>query len=230
MKKVIFIDWNRTLSFDLFWGHLQDSSHPNHRHFEPIEEWLFVENRDLINPWMRGQLVLEDIVDRMSQDSGIPADIIIDELRHSCEVMQFCVAGLEDFVRDIRARGIRVFVATDNMDAFTRFTVPALKIEEVFDGYLNSHDIGHLKGDSEPADGIAFFDTFLDENNLTYEDVVLLDDSPDESGKYQRLGFDMVLIDSPDTLRKTLESYAYEPCGHRSRTESNPSLPGLKLS
>lgn len=210
MKKAIFIDWYRTLSFDLFWGQLRDSSHPNHRYFEPIEKWLFGEHRYLLDPWMRGQLALEDIVDRMSEDSKIPADIIINELRFSCEVTQFSIPGLEGLVRDIRTRGIGVFVATDNMDPFSRFTVPALKIDELFDGYLNSHDLGHLKGDDEPTDGIAFFDTFLDESNLRYEDVVLLDDTPDKSGKYQRLGFDMIVIDSPNTLQKTLESYAYE--------------------
>jgi len=206
--KVIFVDWHRTLSYDVFWGHLKDPSHPNHRYFEPIEKCLFVENRALIKPWMRGKLALEDIVDRLSADLGIPADVIFDELRRSCEVMQFSFTGLEDLVQDVQARGISVVIATDNMDAFTRFTVPALKIEELFDGYLDSYDTGHLKDDAEPSGRLPFFDTFLDERGLTYGDVVLLDDAPDKSGKYQNMGFDTVVVDSPDTLRTSLESYA----------------------
>ena len=210
MKKVIFIDWNRTLSFDLFWGHLKNPEHPNHRHLAPIEEWLFVENRELIGPWMRGDVSVEDIVARMSKDTNISAKVILQELRHSCEVMQYCIVGLEKLVHEIRDRGIRVIIATDNMDTFTRFTVPALKIDQVFDGYINSHDIKCLKDDDEPADRIPFFDDFLARNELEYADAVLLDDSPDKSGKYQKLGFDRVLIDSPETLQKTLETYAYD--------------------
>ncbi len=209
MKKVIFIDWNRTLSFDLFWGHLKDPEHPNHRHLAPIEEWLFVENRALIGPWMRGDVSVEDVVARMSKDIKIPAEVILQELRHSCEVMRYCIVGLEELVREIRNRGIRVIIATDNMDTFTRFTVPALKIDQIFDGYINSYDIKCLKDDDEPADSISFFDDFLARNGLGYADVILLDDSPDKSGKYQKLGFDRVLIDSPETLQKTLETYVY---------------------
>lgn len=211
MKKVIFIDWNRTLSFDLFWGHLKEIEHPNHHHLAPIEEWLFVKNRELINPWMRGEISVEDVVGRMASDTEIPAKIILQELRHSCEVMQYCIVGLQELIKDIRSRGTKVVIATDNMDTFTRFTVPALKIDQLFDGYLNSYDIKHLKDDEEPADSIVFFDDFLTKNNLTYADVVLLDDSPDKSGKYQRLGFDRILIDSPETLQKVLEEYAYGP-------------------
>ncbi len=210
MKKTIFIDWNRTLSFDLFWGHLKDPSHPNHRYLKPIEEWLFVKNRDSINLWMRGEISLEYIVERMSKDTKISTNIIIDELRHSCEVMRFCIVGLEDLIRDIRLRGIKVYIATDNMDIFTKFTVPALNLDTLFDGFLNSYDIKHLKDDDEPADGIAFFDAFLSRHKLNYSNVVLLDDSPDKSGKYKKLGFDRILIDSTDKLQKILESYAYD--------------------
>ena len=209
MKRVIFIDWNRTLSFDLFWGHLKDGRHPNHHHLAPIEEWLFVKNRELIYPWMRGDISVEDIIERMSNDTKIPAKIILQELRHSCEIMQYCIVGLEGLVGDIQARGVKVVIATDNMDTFSRFTVPALKIDQLFDAYLNSYDMKHLKDDEEPADRIVFFDDFLAKNNLTYADVVLLDDSPDRSGKYQRLGFERIVIDSPERLRKVLEDYAY---------------------
>lgn len=209
MKKIIFIDWNRTLSFDLFWGHLKDSAHPNHAHLQPIDEWLFAKNRALIRPWMLGELSLEDISSRMSGDIGISEDVIIEELRHSCEIMQFCIVGLEDLILAIRKRGVKVIVATDNMDTFSRFTVPALKLNELFDGIINSYDIGHLKDEASPADRIIFFDQVLAEYKLNYSDVVLLDDSPDSSGKYKKLGFDRIIIDSPDTLQRVLEEYAY---------------------
>lgn len=210
MKKVIFIDWNKTLSFDLFWGHLNDIGHPNHKHLDAIEKWLFVDNRTAINPWMRGEVNVEKIVEEMSKDTAIDRKIILDELKQSCEIMTFCFAGIEDLIRKIRDRGILVVVATDNMDTFNLFTAPALKLDLLFDGILNSHTLGHLKDDVDPPNRILFFDAFLEKHSLTYADSILLDDSPDSSGKYKKLGFSRELIDSPEKLERILESFAYD--------------------
>jgi FMN phosphatase YigB (HAD superfamily) len=209
MKKVVFIDWNKTLSFDLFWGHLSDVGHPNHKHLDAIEKWLFVDNRSIINPWMKGKVNLEKIVNEMSNDTGIDSKIIIDELKHSCEIMTFCFAGIEELIEKIRKRGILVVVATDNMDTFSLFTAPALKLDKLFDDVLNSHVLGYLKDDIDPPDKILFFDAFLEKHNLSYEDSILLDDSPDSSGKYKKLGFNRELIDGPEKLERILESFAY---------------------
>lgn len=210
MKKAIFIDWNKTLSFDLFWGHLSSTDHPNHKHLDAIEKWLFVDHRSVIDPWMRGDVNLEIVLEEMSKDTGIDSRIIMDELSHSCEIMTFCFAGIEDLIEKIRKKGILVAVATDNMDTFNRFTVPALKLGTIFDAVLNSHEIGRLKDDSEPSDKILFFDNFLESHNLSYGDCILLDDSPDSSGKYKKLGFTRELIDGPEKLKRILESFAYE--------------------
>jgi FMN phosphatase YigB (HAD superfamily) len=208
-KKVIFIDWNKTLSFDLFWGHLQDTTHPLHKHVSKIEKWLFLDHRDVISPWMRGEYVVEDIVGQMHRDTGVDSHVIFDELKKSCEEMTFCVSGIEELIREIRKKGIKVVIATDNMDTFPRFTVPSLELDKVFDGILDSHTIKHLKDDEKPADKILFFDQYLTENNYSYKDVVLLDDSPDSTGKYDRLGFERILIDGPESLQKILEEFAY---------------------
>lgn len=210
MKKVIFIDWNKTLSYSLFWEHLQDTGHPSHKHLAPIEQWLFVDNRDVIAPWMRGELSADDITERMGREIGVESSLIRDELRHSCERMQYSIDNLKDIVANIRKRGIKVVIATDNMDTFTRYTVPAMNLNDIFDGILNSYDMGCLKDDDAPSDKILFFDEYLKENGWAYGDAVLLDDSPDTSGKYAKLGFDRVLIDSPEKLRVTLENLAYE--------------------
>ncbi len=210
MKKVIFIDWNKTLSFDLFWGHLSREEHPNHKHLDAIEKWLFVDNRTIIKPWMKGEITVDDIVESMNKDTGISKKMIIDELKHSCENMTFCFAGIEDLINKIRERGILVIIATDNMDTFDKFTVPALKLDLLFDDILNSYTLGHLKDESDPSDSILFFDDFLKSHNLRYEDSLLLDDSPDSSGKYEKLGFERKLIDSPQALERILKSLAYD--------------------
>ena len=46
---------------------------------------------------------------------------------------------------------------------------------------------------------------YLARHGWNYADAILLDDSPDKSGKYKRLGFERVLIDSPEVLEVELE-------------------------
>ena len=75
--------------------------------------------------------------------------------------------------------------------------MPALRLSEHFDGILNSFDIGLLKFDTE-GDSIPFFDDYLEKNNLSCNDVVLIDDCIDKSGVYKKFGFDILQIFSPD--------------------------------
>ncbi len=208
MTKVIFIDWNKTLSYSLFWEQLKDPHHPNHTYLETIERWLFVDNRHKINPWMKGEITTNHIVTDMERDTKIKKSLILKELKYSCETMTYSVKGVDTIISRIRKKGIKVVVATDNMDTFSRYTAPALKLAEVFDGVLNSHTLGHLKDDPLPRNSIPFFDSYLHTEKLHYEDAVLLDDSPDSSGKYKKLGFNRITIDSPETLKEVLERYA----------------------
>ena len=41
-----------------------------------------------------------------------------------------------------------------------------------------------------------------------YSDAVLLDDSPDKDGKYAGLGFERILVDSSEALRRSLGRYS----------------------
>lgn len=207
-KKVIFIDWNRTLSYSLFWEHLKDSGHVNSRHHSAIEKWLFVDNKDIIKPWMLGTESIDNIIDKMSRAIDVDKDLILDELIHSCNSMVLCSADIEPLVKQLRRHGVLVVIATDNMDTFRKYTVPSLRLDELFDDILISSELGKLKDEILPGDNILFFDEYLKKNELTYRDSMLLDDSPDSSGKYSKLGFERILIDSPAKLVSTLEDMA----------------------
>lgn len=209
MKKNIFIDWNKTLSHSLFWEQLQDKKHPHHKYLSIIEKWLFVDNRAIITPWMRGKISSGNVLKRMSQETGIDQNLIASELQKSCENMQFCIKNLPELIAKIQKRGVKVVIATDNMDVFFRYTVPAMQLDKIFDDILSSHKIGYLKDDELPENKILFFDKYLAENKLTYDAAVLLDDSLDKTGKYQRLGFERILINAPTTLKDVLEKLEY---------------------
>lgn len=210
MKKVIFIDWNKTLSHSLFWEHLRGEEHPNHKYFEAMNRWLFTDNKDLITPWMRGELSVDNITERMGQETEIGSSIVSKELQYSCEQMQYSINGLENIIAKIRSKGMKVVIATDNMDTFTKYTIPAMKLNDIFDDIPNSYDMGYLKDDIDPPDKIPFFDEYLERNGWTYRDAVLLDDSPDTSGKYANLDFNRVLIDSSEKFKTILEHFTHE--------------------
>ena len=207
-KKVIFIDWNRTLSYSLFWEHLKNGDHVNSRHHGAIVKWLFVDNKDIIKTWMLGIESVDNIINKMSHTIGVDEKLILHELVESCNNMVLCSADIEPLVRQLQRHGALIVIATDNMDTFREYTVPALKLDELFDDILISSELGKLKDDVLPNDKILFFDEYLTKNGLTYQDSVLLDDSPDSSGKYSTLGFERILIDSPAKLVSTLEDMA----------------------
>ncbi len=204
-KQIIFIDWNRTLSYNLFWEQLRSPSHQHNKHHQPITQWLFSDNKHLINPWMRGELTEDDVLTKMSDETGIDKEIIQESLTHSCKQMALCSTNIAPLIRELQAKGALVVIATDNMDVFRKYTVPALKLDELFDDILISSELGVLKDDKEPVGAISFFDKYLQDKGLSYKDAVLLDDSPDSSGKYKTLGFERVLIGSPEGLVVALE-------------------------
>lgn len=208
MKKVVFIDWSKTLSYGLFWEQLQDKKHPNSTYWLIIRKWLFIDNRDLLDPWMRGKLSTKEVLDRMSQDTGLDRSLLEQELKISCENMRFCIDNLPQIIARIQKLGIKVVIATDNMDTFSRYTVPAMSLKKIFDDIIDSCQIGYLKDDKLPSDQILFFDKYLSDHDWSYRDAILLDNSPDETGKYKRLGFERILIDGPDSLRSELEKIA----------------------
>ncbi len=207
MKKVIFVDWHKTLSYDDFWEHLKSPDHPRHKYFKPLNECLFADSYQLTSSWMCGQATMEAVMEKVSRKTSIPLEIVMQELIFSLENTKFCLPNIKELVQSVQATGKKVVVATDNMDTFNRYTAPALKMDKIFDGVINSYDVGCLKDDPDPADKILFFEDYLDKNNFTYSDAVLLDNSPDSSGKYKRLGFERKLIDSPETLEAILKSY-----------------------
>jgi len=205
--QIIFIDWNKTLSNSLFWEHLQDVNHRHNKYLNSIEKSMFQNNRNLINPWMRGLYTSEDIVEILSKDSGVPKEIILHELAESCYQMKYVSNDIPKLIKKIKSKGIKVVIATDNMDTFERFTIPSMEIGNLFDDFLISCKLKVLKEDIQ-EDSIPFFDNYLNKYNLSYQDAVLLDDCIDTTGVYNKLGFQIIEITSSNKLIEILKEYA----------------------
>jgi len=206
MPKVIFIDWNKTLSNSRFWEQLEDNNHRYHSHHTKIINSLFIDNKNLITPWMQGKLTSEDICKAIAENTGLDEELIFDELVESAKNMNFVSEEIPELINSIRAKGIKVVIATDNMDTFNRFTVKSMQLEDLFDEILNSYELKAMKGDFENNKSL-FFDDFIKRNNLSYAKTVLLDDSTSNSDPLTSLGMRTIQITSPDNLIYNLKKY-----------------------
>lgn len=206
MTKVIFIDWNGTISYSRFWEQLEDSTHPNHSYFKPLTESLFVKSRSIISEWMLAKLTTEDICKVIADDTGLDYQIILDELIESCKNMKFLSDELEGLIKQLQSKGIKCVIATDNMDTFDRWTIDAMDLRNIFDDILNSYKLGSFKYNSV-ENKLPFFNKYLSDNNLNYSDVVLIDDSVDKTGFYKTNGFKIINVNKDYTLIDALKSF-----------------------
>jgi FMN phosphatase YigB (HAD superfamily) len=177
MYNTVFIDWYQTLSISTFWSHLTDSHHKNHALYEPLRRALFEEQNQVFEGWLVGNINSERVMEILAQHTGIPYELIWDEFVVGFQHQSLVSEDIYDFIRDLRMSGVKVAIATDNMDCFNRWCVPALKLDEHFDDILNSFNIGHLKKEIAGKRSL-FFDAYLERNNIGPGESILFDDSP----------------------------------------------------
>lgn len=172
--KVICFDWNFTLCNDLFFGQLDPSSKEHMR----LQEAMFKsdDSANMLGDWMRGKMDYKQVLARVSSRAGMRQDLVEEMFVDGCRRMRFALPEMPEMVARLRSK-YEVWVATDNMDSFSMFTVPALKLGEIFDGVLNSADLGALKADFSVDGESMFFGKFLSKKGLTPTDLTLVDDS-----------------------------------------------------
>ena len=203
--EIIFFDWNKTLSYSRFWEQLENKSHPHYKDGQKIFQFLFKDNRSLLRPWMQGKLSTGYILEQIKAGTGLSKDFLQEELVKSCENMKFAFSGLDKLIQNLRKNGIKCVIATDNMDTFRKYTIPGMKLHEIFDDFLISCELGVLKFDiDEEQSKLLFFDTFLSKENKNYNQVALVDDQVD-NGFYSSKGFQIFQISSPQELKNFLK-------------------------
>ena len=91
--------------------------------------------------------------------------------------MQLVDVRVVHLIAQLRAQGVVVCLATDNMDTFRRWTVPALRLREHFDHIIDSSYRGILKAQRGYRDSSPFFDPFLHWHGANPAEGLLIDDS-----------------------------------------------------
>ena len=201
--QVLFLDWYRTLSCSRFFEHLESSDPALAAR---LERSMFVDLADLLGPWMRGQLRAEDVVEAVAARCEVDPGRVLQELSTGCRRACFVSPRVADLVQALRRSGRRVVVATDNMDVFARWTVPALGLSELFDDILNSSELGCLKSDTD-ADGCSrFFGPYLTRLGVPAAEATLVDDA-EEATRHcvERLGMRFRPVRAPGDVVTELE-------------------------
>lgn len=152
--KVIFIDWHGTLSRSMFWQDLQ-LSHPDV--FEQIQTILFKSNTHIITDWMRGVLCEDDVIDYLVNHDIKDRALIKNRLRRSCENVTFIHEDILEVIQKLRSQNYLCVIATDNMDVFSKYTVPAYNLQTYFDDIINSSQVKALKSDISEKEELTLF-------------------------------------------------------------------------
>lgn len=196
---ILFLDWHNTLSTSLFWDHLYAEDIGT---YTSIQNWLFApDQKELVISWMRGQKNCDEIIDRLSNALSFPSKMLDQELIKSCQSARFIDPDIPHHIQRIRQNNIRVILASDNMDVFRRYTVPALELEELFDDILMSNELGALKDDIS-NDMRPFFQAYQG----VLANACLLDDSVAD-GTCRLSGLRHIKATSPEMVLSFLKRY-----------------------
>ncbi len=196
MKPTLLIDFDGTLCHDRFWRSLELWS------LHKVQDYVFGPNSDkeLVSNWMKGKYTSEEVHKRLADDLGIDYDHIWQVFVRDCENMSID-ENLLNGISNLRSR-YNVILCTDNMDCFSRFTVPSLRLKDYFDEIINSYDKGISKNDN---DGELFQKTVSGYGSSIAESI-LIDNSKNTCNIFEKLGGKTCFVTKDQPLGTWLKS------------------------
>lgn len=186
--KVLFVDWHGVLSQDPFWiSILHNRQHPLYQQLTKATEDLFTRQVDRVHHWMRGNLTANQIIESFQMTPGpeFPRDYLNHKLIEDCQFMRIN-AQLVRSLKDAKTSGIKIVLATDNMDCFSEAiqqakqhrkcfeeeTISFAATVQLFDDILCSSEQRVLKRE----DPQHFYEGWLKRQSFKFSDAILLDD------------------------------------------------------
>mgnify|MGYP000931503602 CR=1 FL=1 len=207
-KKVIFLDWNGTLSNSFFWEHMRNSQNQAVKGlYERWDHALFTKSKDYIQNWMRGRNTTESVLKDIAKETATEYENILAEFVKGCQSMAFVSPKVPEIIKNLRHKGFYIVIATNNMDCFDRWTVPSMRLDKVFDEILNSYYLKGLKHDENDIGESLFFKEFFAHRDVLPRDCVFIDDSIDKNGYISSLGMKYLQIQNTNHFLDILESF-----------------------
>lgn len=197
MKKILVIDFNKTLQDRLMWQSIKDPENPLYGNFDRIDNFIFKERRDLLESWLIGSINTEDVHEQISDKLNLDYKILLDSFIYDCE--QMIVSEEFLFVLEQLQEKFWLILATDNMDSFDRFILPQnpyLKV--VFDEIHNSYNLKMRKSTNNGE----YFKRVLYKYNILSKDMILVDDSTKSCVPAKEMGIEVY---EPKSINETLD-------------------------
>ena len=192
MKPALLIDFDGTLCHDRFWRSLE----PNIK--EKVQSF-FIANKDLVNKWMRGGYISEEInrkiADAIFSDYNALWDIFVND----CKTMFVSETDLRQ-IGELR-KHFTTLLVTDNMDCFNRFTAPSLSLDAYFDSIINSFDRHVLKNDNNGQ----LFQEVISTTGAELSRSILIDNSEESCKTFEKLGGKVFLVTKEKPLTHWLK-------------------------
>jgi len=136
----------------------------------------------MVHDWMRGQHTAEEINQYASEKLDLDYEYLWNAFVDDCKTMTVSKNVLNT-IKSLSDKYTTILI-TGNMDSFTRFTVPALNLENYFVEISNSFYEGRHKTD----DGGSIFHKFTDKYQTEISECILLDDSDEVCKLFNELG------------------------------------------
>lgn len=189
-KKTIFIDWHNTLSTDLLFSSYKDNTQglPLRK---AIDDSVF-SHHDVLHSWLRGGINSEQIIQRVAQYTGLDFDLIWPLFIKDCETISLA-PSLDQKLLQLKDKYHTVLV-TDNMDCFSRFTIPAQNLSRYFHGVSNSYDCKLMKKDDQGK----IFIQLAHHYEVDVSQCILLDDSETVTRIFSALGGTSHRVKNPE--------------------------------
>lgn len=198
MYKAVFVDWDGTLSNSRFWERWSKDPEQQSK-YNLIQKILFRDAHDVVQNWMLGFHSTASVVSYLADATGLHYEDLVKELRYSSEHMEFIDSDALHTIQNIRKKGTKVVIATDNMDTFRHWTMPALKIDDLFDGVLISDNRGAFKSQGNDDGTSLFFHHYLSQNDIKRGETVLIDDSINNK-VVENFGIDFLHVNPENSL------------------------------
>ena len=192
-KPILFIDFDGTICHSKFWRSLAPEE------YEKVQCLLFRGDVAFVDDWMRGKYSSEEANKLVAEAIGLPYEQVWETFVNDCKTMMVDIETL-DRISSLRNK-YRVVLVTGNMDCFSRFTKPALNLENYFDEIINSYEVGKLKTDNEGE----FFKEYASQYDTPLEECYVIDDSEKVCKIFSNLGGKVFRVTSENDIMKHLK-------------------------
>ena len=145
---------------------------------------------------MLGKRSSEEINDFVSKNTNISYDRLWKIFVKDCETM--CID--ERIVENIKKLSAftNLFLVTDNMDCFNRYTLPNLKIKKFFKGIINSYDYGYLKSEENGS----LYKLISENYDINLAKTCLIDNSEENCNIFKNIGGNFHYVNEKNSFLK----------------------------